>query len=544
MIIILFILSFAIVAFGQPNLVSWLGPLSAILGFALFFRILLDVSSMKKRFWLGTLWFALVQMVQLYWSLGHPFSYIYFAYALHVFLLGLQFGLVSLFITPERVRKVSGILGISGLWILLEWSRLYFFSGHPWNPVGLALSGSLYSRQLASLWGVYGLSFWVFFTNLCCLRVWKHFSRAGLAAAAGLALIPYAYGFIHLSAHQISEGASSTKVALVQTNFPIEESLPIGRGDFFSLVKDEWRQILELAKKAAGQGVDLMVLPELVVPYGTYFPVFDYDESVQVFSDIFGEDSASRLPEKWQHLAMNVDGKWMVNNAFWVQGLANILEANIIAGLEDRDYLADGGFNNYTTAYMFRPHRHALQRYEKRVLVPMGEYIPFSFLSDLAAKYGISGSFAPGKSAKVFHGCQVPVGVSICYEETLGHMMRDNRLIGAEMLVNITNDGWFPGYGLHRSHLEHARLRTVEMGIPLVRACNTGVTCALDSFGRDIAVLGVSSNEQESAQDVLIADVPRYSYSTPYTQFGDYLIISLSAFFLVFSFFSDRIKMK
>ena len=78
MTLVLFILSFIVVAFGQPNLVSWLGLISAICGFALFFRLLLEISSAKKRFWLGTLWFSLIQMVQLFWSLGHPFFYIYF----------------------------------------------------------------------------------------------------------------------------------------------------------------------------------------------------------------------------------------------------------------------------------------------------------------------------------------------------------------------------------------------------------------------------------------------------------------------------------
>ncbi len=262
------------------------------------------------------------------------------------------------------------------------------------------------------------------------------------------------------------------------------------KNDFFSLIKSEWRQILELGKKVQGKNVDLIVLPELVVPYGTYFLVFDYEETVQAFREILGPEAVEKLPEKRQHLAMEIDGKWLVNNAFWVQGLANALEANVIAGLEDRDYLAEGEYRNYTAAYMFKPQRYSLQRYEKRVLVPMGEYIPFAFLRDLAAKYGVIGSFCCGSSAKVFHGCKVPLGISICYEETLGHMMRENRLQGAKMLVNITNDGWFPDKGLAKSHLEHARLRPVEMGIPLIRSCNTGVTCVLDSFGQDIAVLG------------------------------------------------------
>jgi len=208
--------------------------------------------------------------------------------------------------------------------------------------------------------------------------------------------------------------------------------------------------------------------------------------------------------------------------------------------LEDRDYLGEGKFRYHTVAYLFRPQTFAMQRYEKRVLVPMGEYIPFAFLRDLAAQYGISGSFTCGTCAKVLRSNAGVLGISICYEETLGDMMRQSRLKGAEILVNLTNDGWFPDYGLPKTHLEHARLRTVEMGIPLIRACNTGITVALDLFGREIASLGETPYEQEHMQDILVVDVPQYTYETPYTLFGDKLIVVLSTLFfgvwIVFNF--------
>lgn len=522
-----------IVALGRPAGLAPLGLVSAVIGFALFFKILIDIPSAKKRFCLGTLWFAMVQGVQLFWALGHPFFYIYFVYLLHLLLLGLQFGLFSLFVTREGIRRISYILGLAGFWVLLEWSRLYFFSGHPWNPVGLTLSGNLYSRQLASLWGVYGLSFWVMFVNLLVLRLWVAESKKGWIAVALLALVPYAYGAVHIHWQTPPKDGVVNKVGLVQTVFPIEETLPIEKQDLFAFVQDEWRQILTLAHQIRSEQVDLLVLPELVVPYGTYFLIYDYDDVVKTFSEVFGPGAAARLPHKLQHLAREVDGVWKVNNAFWLQGLANMTGADIVAGLEDRDYLPGGDFRNHTVAYLFRPHTLALERYEKRILVPMGEYIPFTFLRELAASYGVHGSFTCGDCAKLLNSRRAALGVSICYEEAFGHMMRESRLQGAQMLVNVTNDGWFPDYGLPKTHLEHARLRPVEMGVPLIRSCNTGITCALDRFGQEIAVLGGTSKEQEHAQGVLIAEVPLQTHQTLYTFFGDHLILFLSLFFLV-----------
>lgn len=531
-----FIFSWFIVAFGQPSSLPLLGLFSAVFGFTLFFRVLIDVSSPKNRFFLGSLWYGLVLMVQLSWSFGHPFSYIYFVYAFHVALFGLQFGVFSVFVTKKQVSSIISLAGLAGLWVLFEWSRLFFLSGHPWNPIGLALSGNFYSRQLASLWGVYGLSFWVMWTNLSFLRVWVSPSRLGFSLVLVAVAIPYAFGLAKWEAHRFFFQGKATpyvRAGLIQTAFPIEELMPVGHQDLFDYVKDEWRQIAQQAKIASDQDVDIIVLPELVVPYGTFFLLYDYEEAKQMLIDIFGESAKPLLPQKELHLAKQINGEWKVNNAFWLQAIANVTQADVIAGLEDRDSLGDGRFRFHTVAYLFRPFTFSMQRYEKRILVPMGEYIPFSFLRELAAEYGISGSFSPGTSAKVFDSQAGTLSVSICFEETMGNMIREGRLKGADMLVNVTNDGWFPDYGLPVVHLEHSRLRTVETGAPLIRSCNTGVTCAVDSFGQTIAVFGQDQLEQEKEQGVLVVDVPQYAYSTLYTRFGDHLILSLSSLCLI-----------
>ncbi len=129
------------------------------------------------------------------------------------------------------------------------------------------------------------------------------------------------------------------------------------------------------------------------------------------------------------------------------------------------------------------------------------------------------------KSRKVF-ASKVPLSASICYEETFSHHMRQSRQKGASMFVNLTNDNWYPNSKLPQQHFDHARLRAVENGVPMVRACNTGVTAAIDSLGRIIGQI-----TEETRAGVLVAKVPLYHYSTLYSFWGDWGIVSLSAAF-------------
>ncbi len=415
------------------------------------------------------------------------------------------------------------------LWTLFEWSKLFILSGYTWNPVGLAFGGSLYTLQLASITGIFGLSFLVMFTNMLALRA---FAYRGKFVWLTVVVAPYIIGgaIFHYHSHKINEHPKDNlQVVLVQTAFPIEESMFFESQDqLVAFITEEWKQILKITAKQKGKKVDLIALPEFVVPFGTYTFVYSYDKVKAEILAAYGPDVP--LPPKELPFADFRNGHWMVNNAFWAQSMANHFEAPLVTGLEDVDELPNGKRAYYSAAIYFEPNQIPFtpRRYSKRVLVPMGEYIPFSFVQDLAARYGICGSFTCGEEAVAWPCSDSKFGVSICYEETFGHLMRENRMKGAEFLINITNDAWYPHSRLMRQHLEHSRLRTVENGFPLLRACNTGITCAIDSLGRDVAVLAADAKDPESVSDSLYAEVSSYHYFTLYSILGDWLIIGFS----------------
>jgi len=544
--------AFILVAFGQPASLPWNGVLAAIGGYALFWRVLLAYSSKITRFWLASVWFFGVQLIQLSWFISHPYWYIYAVYGVLAFGVALQFGLIGICIQKSTFTKLSSLIAVAALWTIFEWVRLFILSGLSWNPVGLALTNNIYSLQAAALGGVFALSFWVIFVNLLGLRAYlcestKFFPIAGWLFAAAF---PYLFGFAHIYIHDQTP-QKNIQALLVQTAFPTEEAIDsTHRKNPIDEVIDEWRQILQITKKFKGNSIDLMVLPEFVVPFGTYAFAFPLHRVLESFLEILGPESLKYLPSVNFPLSAiqktALGPQLMVNNAFWSQALANYFAADVLIGLEDAEDLAPGKREHYSAALFFHPLPEAEPfefpaRYEKQVLVPMGEYIPFSFCRDLAARYGVAGSFTHGKEAKIMSCGNILFSPSICYEETFGDLMTGGRKKGAELLVNLTSDTWYPNSSLTRQHFDHARLRTVENGVPLIRACNTGITAAVDSLGRIIAMLGNDKPEDvEWIPDALLVNVPINTYSTPYSYFGDKLIIGLCLAMIAFGLINCR----
>jgi apolipoprotein N-acyltransferase len=191
----------------------------------------------------------------------------------------------------------------------------------------------------------------------------------------------------------------------------------------------------------------------------------------------------------------------------------------------------------YNAAFHFFPLDFPYERYEKQILVPIGEYIPFRqwdrFAQFIGNQFGIYSSFDPGVESKVFK-TPVPSGISICLEETFAHLIRQSRLKGAELFVNLTNDAWFPDSKLPYQHFDHGRVRAVENGVPILRACNSGISGAIDCFGRIVKTLPV----EKKGVSILSVSLPIRSYTTLYTIWGDGAIlgISLSAMLSYFLF--------
>ena len=131
-----------------------------------------------------------------------------------------------------------------------------------------------------------------------------------------------------------------------------------------------------------------------------------------------------------------------------------------------------------------------LAEYHKRVLVPFGEYVPFrSLLSGLIRPLGEMGEFHPGRMKQELPSVDgVRIGMTICYESVFPAVYRADAGRGAQVFVNLTNDGWYLDTAAPRQHLSASVLRAAETGCPVLRAANNGISAFIDGRGRIKAI--------------------------------------------------------
>jgi apolipoprotein N-acyltransferase len=168
-----------------------------------------------------------------------------------------------------------------------------------------------------------------------------------------------------------------------------------------------------------------------------------------------------------------------------------------------------------------------MQVYRKMHLVPFGEYVPlrrsFPLFAAVAGAW-VPGDFDRGTEYTVFHltNRDVRVAPLICFEDTVGDLTRRFVLNDANLLVDVTNDGWFLRSAGSRQHLQNAIFRCIETRLPMVRAANTGVTCFVNEVGRVTQILQ-DENGNTFAEGVLngTVNIPSGGILTFYVLHGE-----------------------
>ncbi len=508
-------------------------------------------------------------------SIEYQGYYILLVYLFICCALGIQFGWLTALL-PQNSLKTLHIFALSSFWTILEWSRVYFFCGFSWNPIGMSLGFHPIPLQWASLFGIFGMSFWVMLVNLCALKIWRDIKNLQNPAKEPLCQIsdssgylrickslciwgfllcmPYLFGALHMLYHteRMNTSQKNLRVALVQTGLlPSEKALLSRHRDSFIPADAQWEHILMYLRDKKDDRAnsldkwDLIILPEAVVPKQADTPFFPLENTRRIFTKIYGADVDQCFPGISLPFAEKkiVQGdEWIyVSNLFWAQSLANLYDADVILGLDHFDRQSDKFYNS---AFLASPRKQDVQRYDKRVLLPLAEYLPFEWMRPLTKSYGIYDFFSKGDKTPCLAG-KLNMNVSICYEETFSGVIRKYINRDSDLLINLTNDGYYPHSLLSEQHFAHARLRTVENGRPLLRSCNTGVTAAVDSLGRIVARFSQKGEERE--RGVLHCTLVPYRYATLFSIWGDMGIVCtsfgiLALFFLLKLFSTNRYK--
>ena len=303
--------------------------------------------------------------------------------------------------------------------------------------------------QISSVTGVYGVSFLVVWTSVSLMCATLMLFRPGarrfaLGAEVFLPLlavtIVFATGY-HRITHAPQPGRS-LRLTVVQPSIP-QTMIWNSKSD-----DERFALLLSLSERALSNETDVLLWPEAAVPFVTD----------NVFAAI-------------TNLA--------VQHKLW-----------IIFGADD-EQLRPGATNNedtiyFNAAWLVSPRGQIVENYHKRRLVIFGEYVPLvDWLPFIKWFTPITGGFAAGTNATQFplRDARVNVAPLICFEDCFPHGAREHVNDDTDLLVNLTNDGWFGEGSEQRQHAANGVFRAIENGLPLVRSCNNGLTCWIDAQG-------------------------------------------------------------
>lgn len=349
-------------------------------------------------------------------------------------------------------RTWWALSGAAG-WVAMEMIIARIFSGFPWNLLGASQYQILPLIQIASITGIYGVSFIVVWVSLSLLVATLAIVRRPAMRSAWMpemmlplivVVVMFAFGF-----RQLWDGpppARSLRVTLVQPSIP--QTL-IWNPDADT---ERFRELIGLSELALAQPTDVLIWPEAAVP-----KLLRYDEPT--FQAVTELARAHRV--------------WMIIGADDAERRRDATEPS------DVEY--------FNSSFLIDPDGRLVDQYRKRSLVIFGEYIPLArSLPFMKLFTPIQGGFTPGDRPVSFElpELDVTTSVLICFEDVFPHHARRYVKRDTDFLVNLTNNGWFGESAAQWQHAVSAVFRAVENGLPLIRCSNNGLTCWVDANGR------------------------------------------------------------
>ncbi len=377
-------------------------------------------------------------------------------------------------------------VAVSLLWCGAEYLRSTLLTGFAWNALGVSQATVLPVAQVASLGGVYAVSFVIVLVNSGLagtgVRMWRTIrgcpetSRRHFDLMLSLFVLMAAMAW---GSHRVKTMRAEEARAATVSVGAVNPSLPC----VFESNDDEWRAAYKtLSEYTQTLGMfkpDLIVWPETVL--------YDTMPNAQMEADILD--------------------------------FAKLLGSPILAGGTEFRKDAAGVERTYNSSFLFGTNGVIEGVYRKQHLVPFGEYIPGDKTLTFLQRFAPAGiSCSPGRGPVVMEiaGGVARVSPLICFEDTVAGLSRAAVKAGAEILITQSNDAWFFGSSEPEQHHAQAVFRAIENGVPMVRSSNRGVTAVLSSYG-------ASSENAEGG--FLSYQVPLVNSpgDTFYSRYGDWI---------------------
>lgn len=497
----------ALTALGLPPLGLW--PLAA-LGVPLFLLLLETGKGLTWRSGFGTGWL---------FGLGYfavAFHWIGFAFLVEAetylwmmpFMLGALAGGMAIYwglaaVLARRIGR-SGLalaLAFSACLALAEWLRGHLFTGFPWAAPGLMVDGMGGLAQAAALIGMTGLTLAITLWAALPYALLADARRgARLAAVALLLLLPALWGWGALRLGGAAEAmVPGIALRIVQPNVPQEAKW---RDDNARAIFDTLQRLSGLPTPEQPQGIagiTHVIWPESAVPF------------------LIDESPAARA-----ELALLLGGR------------TTLLTGAIRVERKEEEGEEPDVFNSII---VFDGAAEPVARYDKWRLVPGGEFLPLAWLLEpLGFRKVVKtpGSFTAGPGPRTL---SLPgglrAGLTICYEAIFPQRLTEEGQRPG-VIINVTNDGWFGRSTGPWQHLAQARLRSIEQGLPVVRAANTGISAVIDPYGRIEAMLPLLE------EGVIDSHLAAALAPTPYARLSDFWLVLLAGAVLGCAFWARK----
>ena len=435
----------------------------------------------------GILWYAgtcywIYNTMHQYGGLSTPLALL--ALLLFCLYLGLYHGLFGLFLSlavrPNGDTRLS-LVAAPFLWVAVELAR-ELVTGFPWNLLGTTQVDNISLSRITTFTGVYGVSFEIMLVNVAvaaAFLVHKKKRSTLLVAAVAAAAVLQSGRLVGAPPLPADHWA-----LLVQEDIPPQTNWT---GNAFDRTLQELTDlsvssaVIRTAnpRNSKNNSVDLIVWPESPAPF--------YANDPQL------RDAISKIARE--------SHTWVVTGAIGTSARAGSGQASQV----------------FNSAALISANGEWAARYDKVHLVPFGEYLPFPSLFGFAG--GLTkevGEFKSGGSRAPLDAGDSRLGVFICYESVFPSEVRQFADQGAQVLVNLSNDGWYGDSGAYAQHLNQTRMRAIENDRWLLSATNTGVTASIDPYGRIVSRL---PRNQRAA---LVSSYALTFVTTFYTRHGDW----------------------
>ena len=362
--------------------------------------------------------------------------------------------------------------------------RSFLFTGFPWVLLGLAFIDTPISQAL-SIFGPYWLTSVIIFL---CLII--PIGKIGiLLSITGFSLLNI-YGSYR--DNYVLDEEINKQIRIIQPNI---------------LQKNKWKKDLEevnfskLIKLSNinSENVDILIWPETSVPF-----FLEYKKNFQ-----------------------NV--------------IFNTISKPIILGARRYDKSSN---KLYNSAYYLNANGKVEQIYDKKHLVPFGEYVPFNNILNIFVETGIENNgitgFSVGKKTnEIVIDNSIKISLFICYESIFSSEI-DSNIINSDFIVHLTNDAWFGSFNGPQQHIIQIRARAIEQGLSVLRSANTGISALIDPYGKILKKIPLN------IEGYLDVKIPKKIDETLYSKFGsknwNLFLICLFALFYFLCFKKSNLK--